>query len=111
MKQFCGMTQAIKFKKNNDFPSTGIMEKYFIGTQNTWLEISGSLNILQTGRKNLHAIHREHSETNTEKNHMLSTENTRKHRQEFQYKSHRKAIPTRTLPQTPERKQPYQMEC
>lgn len=64
MKQFCGMTQVIKAKKNNDFPSTGIMEKYLIGTQNMWLKNNDRVNILQTGREKPHAVHRgEHRET------------------------------------------------
>lgn len=90
------MTQAIKSKKNNDFPSTGIMEKYLNETQNTRFKISSRVTILQTcvgklhttqraqgnkDREKLHATHREHRETEAEKNYMLPAENTERQRQ------------------------------
>lgn len=52
------MTQAIKSKKNNDFPSTGIMEKYLNGTQNTRFKISSRVTILQTCVGKLYATQR-----------------------------------------------------
>lgn len=70
------MTQAIKSRKNNDFPSTGIMEKYLNGTQNTRFKISSRVTILQTCVGKLHATHREHRETEAEKNFMFPTEST-----------------------------------
>lgn len=68
------MTQAIKSKKNNDFPSTGIMEKYLNGTQNTRFKICSRVTILQTCVGKLHATHREPRETEAEKNVMFPTE-------------------------------------
>lgn len=84
------MTQAIKSKKNNDFPSTGIMEKYLNGTQNTRFKISSRVTILQTCVGKLHATHREHRDTEAEKNFMFPTESTGNGRQGFQLKSGRK---------------------
>lgn len=105
MKQFWCMTQAIKSKKYNDFPSTGIMEKYLNGTQNTRFKISSRVTILQTcvgklhatqraqgnkDREKLHAIRREHRETEAEKSYMFCTDSTGNLRQGFQLKSCRK---------------------